>query len=119
MDGEMHIELRKVRLFGYHGLYPEEKKTGGEFEINLSVSFFPAKKIGSLNDSINYELLFDLLKDEMQKPRELLETLTMDITEKIHEKFMTAKKIKIEIIKLNPPIPGLTGSVAAIYSKEF
>lgn len=115
----MIIELKEVRLFGYHGLYPEEKKNGGEYKISLSLSFYPGKKINSLNETINYELLFDLLKVEMQQPRELLETLCMDITEKIHEKFTSVKKLKIEIVKLEPPIAGMNGSVSATYLKEF
>jgi dihydroneopterin aldolase len=33
------IELKQLRFLAYHGLYAEERKTGNEFEINLSVSF--------------------------------------------------------------------------------
>jgi dihydroneopterin aldolase len=119
MVGEMTIELKEVKFFGYHGVYLEEKKTGGEFEINLSVSFSPSKKIQSVAETINYENLFELLKEEMKQPRELLETLTMEICERLQGKFPSINNITIEIVKLNPPIEGFTGTVSAKYSKEF
>jgi dihydroneopterin aldolase len=119
MDGEMTIELKQLRFFSYHGLYLEEKKNGGEYEVNMTLSFYPPGKIKSLKETINYESLFKFLKDEMDQPRELLETLTMEIAEKIHERFPDVKKVRVEIIKLNPPIENFTGSASAAYSKEF
>jgi len=120
MNDQITIELKHIRFFGYHGVYPQEKKEGGEFEVNLSLSFHPVgKKINSLDETVNYENLFELLKTEMQTPRELLETLAMEIIERIHEKFSRIKKAKIEIVKLKPPIEGLVGNVATAYSKEF
>ena len=31
------IELSKLRFHAYHGLYHEEKKLGGDFEVNVTV----------------------------------------------------------------------------------
>ena len=120
MAGEMTIELKQLRFFAFHGLYKKEKELGGQFEVNLSVSFCPDENgINSLNSTINYEQLFDFLKIEMQQPRELLETLVMEIAEKIKKKYPQVKKVMIIVAKLNPPIPSFTGKVAVSYSKEF
>ena len=45
----MKIKINKLQLFGYHGVYDEEKKNGQDFEISLSVKL---KKIKSYNDQI-------------------------------------------------------------------
>lgn len=120
MTDWMTIELKGLRFFAYHGLYAEEHKTGNEFEITLSVSYQPpAGMITSLRDTVNYVQLYELLKAEMQKPRELLETLVMEVTEVIHLSFHRIKKVEIEITKLHPPIPGFTGTVGVKYDREF
>ena len=69
MPGEMTIELKQLRFFAYHGLYKNEKELGGQFEVDLAVSFYPAgSEIHSIANTINYEHLFDFLKTEMQNP---------------------------------------------------
>lgn len=113
------IELNNLHFFAYHGLYAEEKKIGAEYEVNLLVSFFPENKITALEETVNYEKLFLLLKTEMQKPRELLETLTMEITQTIHFTFPSVKKVEISITKLRVPVIGFTGNVMISYSKEY
>ena len=120
MAGEITIELKQLRFFAYHGLYKNEKELGGQFEIDLSVSFYPAEnEIRAIKNTINYEQLFEFLKHEMQETRDLLETLAMEITEKIHLQFPKVKKVGIIITKLNPPIVSFTGKVAVSYSREF
>ena len=120
MAGEITIDLKRLRFFAYHGLYKKEKELGGEFEANLSVSFYSSgDEISSLKKTINYEDLFELLKTEMQNPRELLETFVMELTEKIHAQFSLVKKVRISITKLNPPIKLFNGNVTVSYIKEF
>ena len=120
MKGEMTIELKKLRFFAFHGLYKKEKELGGQFEVNLAVSFYPGEKnIRSIKKTINYEHLFDFLKSEMQVPRDLLETLAMEVVEKMKLKFPEVKKVRICITKMNPPIASFTGEVAITYEKEF
>lgn len=114
------VEIRKLRLFAYHGLFPEERKTGNEFEINLAVSYLPQKeRIDAIADTVNYARLFQLVKEEFQTPTALLETLAMAITGVIREEFPFVKKISLSIDKLHPPITGFTGQVGVKYEKEY
>ena len=117
---EITIELKKLHFFAYHGLYAEERKTGNEFEVNLTVSYTPVSgTITHLDDTVNYTMLYELLKAEMQKPRDLLETFVMEVTESIHLTFPQIKKIEIAVTKLHPPIPKFTGTVGVRYCKEY
>ena len=114
------IELKQLRFLAYHGLYAEERKTGNEFEINLSVSFQPSSgTITGIADTVNYSSLYSLLKTEMQKPRHLLETLVMEVAEVIHVSFPQIKKIEISITKLHVPIAKFTGTAGVRYQKGY
>ena len=120
MNDSITIELKQLRFFAFHGLYPEEKKTGNEFEVDLFVTYSPGNGIiTGLEETVNYVALFELLKKEMQQPRELLETLAMEIAGLIHASFRFTKRIEIRITKLHPPIDRFTGSVGVNYSKEY
>ena len=119
MNNNLTISLNKLHFFAYHGLYAEEKKIGAEFEVSLSVSFQPEDKVTALDETVNYQKLYSLVKTEMKKPKELLETLVMEVAQAIHLSFPLIKKIEISITKLEVPISGFTGNVAAKYYKEY
>jgi dihydroneopterin aldolase len=120
MSNLLTIDLKQLHFFAFHGLYEEEKKTGNEFEVNLSVDYKPGTVvISEIADTINYAELFDLVKAEMQKPRDLLETLAMEIVELIHSLYPQITKAVITITKLHPPITAFTGSVGVKYKKEW
>ena len=69
------VELKNVRFHAFHGLYAEEQKSGSDYDINLSVSWEENKLITELDETVNYARLHALVKEEMKKPRRLLETL--------------------------------------------
>lgn len=120
MSGLITIELKQLRFLAYHGLYAEERKTGNEFEINLSVSYQPSSgTITGISDTVNYSELYTLLKAEMGKPRHLLETLVMELAEIIHGSFPLIKKIEISITKLHVPTAKFTGTAGVKYQKEY
>ncbi len=113
------VELKKLRFYGYHGLYLEEKKIGAEFEVNLSVLFLPPEKITSLDETIDYAKLYHLVKKEMEQPHELLETLVIEITQSIHFAFPAVKRIDITVTKLHVPIIGFAGTAGTSYRREY
>lgn len=120
MNNTLTIELKRLHFYAYHGLYAEEKKTGNEFEVNLSVSYEPISgTVTDISDTVNYAKLYELVKTEMQKPRHLLETFVMETTEIIHLSFPQVKRIAISISKLHVPIAKFTGIASVSFVKEF
>ncbi len=120
MSGTITIKLTGLRFFGKHGMFAEEQKIGNEFEVDLFVSYDPgAELIDELSETVNYASLFAILKAEMQKPRELLETFVMETTDLLHTTYPLIKKIEISLSKLNPPIATFTGHVGVRYTKEY
>ena len=118
--GEFTIELRGLQFYSFHGLYEEEKKAGGEFVVDVFAKF-PAENhiLNSLDETVNYAALFTIVKDEMNQPRALLETIAQSIAEKIYAKYSLIKEVEIRIEKKKAPIVGLNGSVAASYRKVY
>jgi len=120
MPGLMSVELKGLHFYAFHGLYKEEKKTGNSFLVDLSVFFEPQSgTITDLSETINYARLYDLVKEEMQKPRHLLETLAMELAEIIHSAYPTIKKINISIDKTQAPIVGMIGTAGVTYQREY
>lgn len=120
MGGLMKIELTDLRFFAYHGLYAEERKIGNAYEINLIISYaIKSEIITDIAETINYAAVYDLVKNEMINPADLLETVAMKIVKRIHDSFPQAKKIEIAVYKLHPPIEKFQGKVGVNYQREY
>ena len=109
---EFEICLKDLRFYAYHGVFEEERKTGNEFKINLSVFISYNEKIDSddLASTVSYADLYEIINEEMQIPRSLLENLALRIVKRVTKDFPMVKRGRIEIEKVHPPIPGMLGS---------
>jgi 7,8-dihydroneopterin aldolase/epimerase/oxygenase len=120
MHGSLSISLNNVRFRAFHGVHPEEREKGNDFVVNMTVSYTPKSRIiHSLNDTIDYALLFEIINATMQKPVDLLETIAQTIADTVHQQFPQAKEVSVSIEKLNPPIDKFSGTVGVKYTKEY
>lgn len=118
--GEFTIELNDLWFYSFHGLYEEERRVGGEFAVDFTgVYKYEGDKIISLKETVNYISLYDIIKHEMIKSQALLETVASNILNKVHQRFPEFKELQIRITKKNPPITGISGSVAVRLRREF
>lgn len=116
----MTVEIKEARFLAYHGLYTEEQKTGNEFLVTLKVDYeIGDEEVFTIDETINYVSLYELLKEQMQHPRGLLETLAMEIVAEIQSDFPMASSAEISIEKLNAPMDSFTGKVGVVYKKQF
>jgi dihydroneopterin aldolase len=113
------IQLNNLLFFSHHGVDAEETVVGTEFELNVSVSFNETGRISTLDQTVNYVALYNIIADHMKKPSRLLETVAMDIADDISKSDKRINTINICISKLNPPINNFTGNVGVIYNKVF
>ena len=60
----------------------------------------------NLNDTVNYQSVFNLVKDEMKNRSKLLEHVGRRILKRIQTDFPVVEHGKIKIRKLNPPLGG-------------
>ncbi len=114
------IELSNLSFHAKHGVYAEEKLAGGQYNVNLFVSFTPAAEIvGQLEETVNYVSLYEIVKEHMEQATPLLETVAMLIADKIHEQYAQVKKIQVQVTKLEPPITQFVGHTGVNYTVEF
>ncbi|HMZ47044.1 MAG TPA: dihydroneopterin aldolase [Chitinophagaceae bacterium] len=115
----LSIHLNNLLFYSYHGLFHEEKTIGNEFELNITVHQLEVKEnITSLDDTINYVKIYELVAIRMKQPTLLLETLCQDICRIILYNFSLANSVQINIKKKHPPISQLQGSVAVSFEMK-
>lgn len=106
------IELTKLIFNARHGYYEDEKVLGGTFEVNATIRHqsvqIPVKHI---NDTIDYTLVHDIIRQHMEKPAALLETVSSAIALEVLTKFTLAEEVSINIKKISPPIISFQGQV--------
>jgi len=110
MTESLSISLVNLRFWAYHGLFPEEKVLGNWFTISLSVTVSKKTKIKELDQTIDYGGLYEIVKQEMLVPTELLEVLAQKIKERIFEKYHQINRFCLEIQKQKPAVGLIDGN---------
>lgn len=113
-----YVFLKNVRFRAFHGVLPQERLVGGDFLLNLRVGYPIEKGMESdeVEDTLNYAALFDLVRQEMNKPSQLLEHVAGRIVKTIMEAFPDVTSVDLELTKLNPPM-GADSDGAGIFLK--
>ncbi len=113
------IHLNHIHFHAFHGLYEEEKILGNDYIIDASVHFKEKDLITSIDKTINYVSIYNIIKTRMEIPALLLETVVMDIGSEIYKHFPNIGSVKISIKKMHPPIAGIEGYVGVTWEKQF
>ena len=100
------VFLKNVRFYAFHGVMAQERQVGGEFLLSLKVGYPLDKAMESddVTDTLNYATLFDLVKQEMDIPSQLLEHVAGRIAKAIVTVFPEVTSIDLELTKQNPPM---------------
>src|SRR6056300_704678 len=100
------IKVKNVRVFAYHGCLKEEAKIGSDYSVDLKIeaNLQHSAKTDKLSDTVDYVLLNRVLKEEMNIPSHLLETVAKRILNRIFKEDKLVNKATVCISKLNPPI---------------
>ena len=103
---ESYIHLHNLRFHAYHGVLAQERKTGGEFVVNVRVAYplRQAMQTDNVDDTLNYAELFEIINKEMQTPSSLLEHVAGRIGESIFRHFAQVSSVWLTIAKKNPPM---------------
>jgi dihydroneopterin aldolase len=93
-------------------------RTRIEVDIAVETDFSLAAANDELAGTVNYEALFRIVKEEMEQPSKLLETVAEKIANDVLTKFETALSVDLKISKLNPPIGGKCFKATVSLSKR-
>ena len=94
---DSYIELENIRFKAYHGVMPQEKIVGNNYEVNLLVKgdFIEASMTDNLDKTINYAELYDIINTQMMIPSDLIEHVAGRIINEIKSAFPDLTEIKL------------------------
>ncbi len=120
-DEKNLIELIGMEFYAYHGCFKEEQIIGNRFMVNFSVETEMERPgiTDNLCDALNYQELYNMIKEEIEKTSKLLENVALRILERANKDFPTILWAKVTISKLNPPIGGKVEASRVVMSRSY
>ncbi|GAB2564478.1 dihydroneopterin aldolase [Gracilibacillus alcaliphilus] len=115
------IQLNQMTFYGFHGVFPEEKKLGQRFlvDLTLELDLRQAGETDDLQHSIDYGLVYQLTKNIVEGPsKKLVETVAENLASELLAYFDSLQACRVKVIKPDPPIPGYYQSVAVEIYRE-
>lgn len=102
------IQIEDMEFYAYHGCYQEEAIVGNQFLVNLEIetAMHTAAETDNIEDALNYQVAYQLVKREMAKRSHLLEHIGKRILDALYAEFSTIEKASVKISKMNPPMGG-------------
>jgi 7,8-dihydroneopterin aldolase/epimerase/oxygenase len=113
------IHLHNLLFHAYHGLYMEEQILGNDFEVNADIEVTTGEQITGIHQTVNYITVYSVIRQRMQLPSPLLETVAQELTEAIHAIDERIKSVSITIKKSAPPLENFQGIVGVSYKNEY
>ncbi len=114
------ISIEQMEFYAYHGCFKEEQIIGTRFlvDLYLDTSTEKAEASDDLSDTVNYQEVYLLVKNEMEIKSKLLEHVGRRILDSIKNKYPQLESAEIKISKMNPPLGGKMKSVSLIMRAE-
>lgn len=102
------VEIEGMHFYAYHGHFEAERIVGNDFLVDvwLETDCLKAAASDDLEDALNYQAVYDLIKKEMQVKSHLLEHVAGRILNALFVDFPSIQKARIKVSKLNPPMGG-------------
>lgn len=102
------IKVENIRVFANHGCLSEETKIGSDYRVDVTVkaNLKTSAKTDALSDTVDYVFLNKVVREEMAKPSQLLETVAQRILNRIFNEDKMVNKATVSVSKINPPIGG-------------
>lgn len=114
------IAIEGMDFHAFIGCFAEEKIIGTRFlvDVFLKADTTQAEVSDSLNDTVNYQAVYQVVKIVMQQKNNLLEHTARQIVDTLLKKFPTVEEIKCTIRKMNPPLGGHLRSVSVTLEEK-
>ena len=101
-----YICLDNLRFHAYHGVMPQERMVGNDYNVSLRIRYDISQAMVSdkVEDTLNYAEVFQLVSQEMAVPSSLIERVVGRIGDRLFRRFPTIEEIELKIMKINPPM---------------
>ncbi len=118
--GGSFIILENMEFHAFHGCLEHEKTLGNTFIVSLSLELNTdlAGQTDNLEHTLNYQLVYDVVKREMEIPSKLIEHVGQRILDSVSTEFPQIKEVRVRLSKLNPPLGGKVDRVTIKLEKK-
>lgn len=102
------IELEGMEFHAYHGCFEKERTEGNLFVVDFKGCYDCEKAASSddLKDAIDYGGVYDIVRQQMEIPSNLIENVAWRIADAIKEAFPDFEEFTVRVSKQNPPVNG-------------
>ena len=103
------LELEGMEFRAHHGCLERERIVGNDFVVDFrgEIDMAAAAESDSLEDAVNYALIYDAVAEEMAKPSDLLEHVAGRIVKVLAERFPEFVSFSVRVSKKRPPVAGI------------
>ncbi len=108
------IKIEDMEFYAFHGHYKEEQIVGNRFlvDITIETDTTSAGASDNLKDAVNYQVVYTIIKREMEITSHLLEHITTRILDSLYNEMTGITKATVKVSKMNPVMGGRIGRVS-------
>lgn len=108
------IILENMEFQANHGVLEHEKTLGNTFLVTVEMEVYTDKAgvTDLLEDTINYQLVYQAIKKQIEIPSNLIEHVAHRIVDKLMNKFLKIQALSLTLSKMNPPLGGKVEKVS-------
>ena len=108
------VRLNNMQFRGHHRCLESERRDGNWFRVDFAYDYDMRKAIRTddLLDAIDYSEIYEIIKQEMAVPANLLEHLAGRILDVLTDRFPRIERAELTVTKFNPPLDGKVESTS-------
>ena len=101
-----YILLEKLEVYANHGVLPQENVVGNFYviDLRLAIDLRKACLTDSLEDTVSYADICNLVKSEMKIPSKLIEHAAKRIIDRLKSEYPQIEGVELKLSKRNPPM---------------
>src|ERR1700749_3637170 len=98
------ILVEGIKIYAYHGCLEEEGRIGTNYivDVTMETDFTEAAKTDDLNKTIDYVVVYGIVKAQMAIRSKLIEQVGQRIIHELKKELQGLKKVEVKVTKLNP-----------------
>lgn len=108
------IRIEQMEFYSFHGCFAEERIVGNRFivDVEMETDMTKACETDRIDDALNYQTAYDLIREEMKTNSYLLEHIAKRILDALFNNFPQLQRASVKVSKMNPPMGGKIRSVS-------
>ena len=114
------ITLENMEFHAFHGCMEHEQQLGNTFIVSVCMELDTslAGATDELVHTLNYQLVYDVVKTQMDIPSKLIEHVGQRILDVILNGFPQIQELRVLLSKMNPPLGGKVDRVTIELTKK-